>query len=166
MCQVAGEVSNSIMFGCSNKSHYGYLGDSYVGKWVNLGAGTTTSNLKNTYGSITAFSGEGASNTGRRNLGSVIGDHAKTAIGTRLMAGTYLGFCAMVATSAHAPKFVGSFTFLTDQGAQPYRVDKAIEVMKAMFARRDRQADDLDEQVIRYVAQTAPSVEAALAREA
>src|SRR5688500_19083961 len=106
MSKVGGEVSNSIVLGYSNKAHDGYLGDSYVGKWINLGAGTTTSNLNNTYGEITVTTRTGPERTGRRFLGSLIGDHARTAIGTRLMAGSYIGFSSLLATSAIAPRYL------------------------------------------------------------
>jgi UDP-N-acetylglucosamine diphosphorylase/glucosamine-1-phosphate N-acetyltransferase len=159
MCKVGGEISNSILFGYSNKPHGGYLGDSYIGKWVNLGAGTTTSNLKNTYGEISVTGPEGDVKTGRRNLGSLIGDHVKTAIGSRLMAGTYVGFAAMLAGSDIVPKFNPSFTYWTDKRVEPYRLDKAIDVMKAVFSRRDRMWEPTDESIVRYVAQVAASVE-------
>ena len=161
MCRVGGEISNSVMFGYSNKAHYGYLGDSYVGKWVNLGAGTTTSNLKNTYGQISSWTSDGPTNTGRRFLGSLIGDHAKTAILTRLMSGTYVGMASMVAMSSITPKFVPSFRFMTDKAQENYRVDKAIEVMKTVFGRRDRKWDSVDEQIVRYAAEAAAGIEAA-----
>ena len=159
MCKVGGEVSNSIIFGYSNKSHYGYLGDSYVGKWVNLGGGTTTSNLKNTYGEISVTTPEGEIKTGRRNLGALIGDHVKTSVGTRLMAGSYVGFASMLAASSIPPKFTPSFTYHTDKGAESYRIEKAIDVMKAVFARRERMWDQMDESIVRYVAELAPTVE-------
>lgn len=160
MCKVGGELSNSIMFGYSNKAHDGFLGDSYVGKWVNLGAATNVSNLKNTYGEISVITPQGPVKTGRRFLGSLIGDHAKTAIGTRLMAGSYVGFASQLAGSTIAPKFLPSFSFWTDKGFDSYRVDKAIEVMKTVFARRDRSWNDIDETVVRYVAAAAPGMEA------
>jgi UDP-N-acetylglucosamine diphosphorylase/glucosamine-1-phosphate N-acetyltransferase len=160
LCNVGGEVANSIILGFSNKAHDGYLGDSYVGKWVNLGAGTTTSNLKNTYGEITMNMGSaGEVSTGRRKLGSLIGDHTKTAILTRLMTGTYVGFCSMLSTSAPASRFVPSYTFWTERGAEPYRMDKAIEVTRRSFERRDRPWTDTDEQIMRYVERAAPEVE-------
>src|SRR5688500_8061604 len=159
MCRVGGEISNSIMFGYSNKSHYGYLGDSYVGKWVNLGGGTTTSNLKNTYGEISVTTPEGEIKTGRRNLGSLVGDHVKTAVGTRLMAGSYVGFASMLAASSIAPKFTPSFTYHTDKGAEAYRMEKAVEVMKAVFSRRERRWEEMDEAIVRYVAQLTPGIE-------
>ena len=159
MCRIGGEVSNSIVFDYSNKAHDGYLGDSYIGKWVNIGAATNTSNLKNTYGEIRVMTPRGPEKTGRHHLGSLIGDHVKTAIGTRLMAGTYVGLASMIANSGIADKFVPSFTFLTDKGAEPYRLDKAIEVMKTVFARRDRSWDDVDETIIRYAAAAAVEIE-------
>jgi hypothetical protein len=159
MCRVGGEISQSILFGYSNKAHDGYLGDSYVGKWANLGAGTSVSNLKNTYGEISMTVGQHEQPTGRRKLGALIGDHAKTAIGTRLMAGTYVGFCCQLGGSAIAPHFTPSFSFWTDRGSEPYRLDKAIEVTSRVFAQRDRPWTPLDEQLLRYVAATAPSIE-------
>ena len=105
VCKVGGEVSVSIFLGYSNKSHDGFMGQTYVGKWANLGAGTTTSNLKNTYGPITLKRGSKEIPTDRRFLGALIGDHTRTAILTRLMAGTYLGFCTMLAGSGIAPRF-------------------------------------------------------------
>jgi bifunctional N-acetylglucosamine-1-phosphate-uridyltransferase/glucosamine-1-phosphate-acetyltransferase GlmU-like protein len=154
-------VKNSILFGYSNKAHEGYLGDSYVGKWVNLGAGTTTSNLKNTYGPIKVRVGAREIDTGRRNLGSLIGDHTKTAIGTRLMTGSYVGYSAMIATSGLPPTFVPSFRFITDRGSAEYRTDKATEVMKAVYARRNKVLQPGDEALTRYAREAAREVEGA-----
>ena len=90
-CSVKGEISTSVFLGYSNKSHDGFVGHSVVGRWVNLGAGTTTSNLKNTYGEVTLEIEGRRYPTGRQFLGSLIGDHAKTAIGTLLSTGTVIG---------------------------------------------------------------------------
>jgi UDP-N-acetylglucosamine diphosphorylase / glucose-1-phosphate thymidylyltransferase / UDP-N-acetylgalactosamine diphosphorylase / glucosamine-1-phosphate N-acetyltransferase / galactosamine-1-phosphate N-acetyltransferase len=159
LSKVGGEVSMSIILGNSNKAHEGYLGHSYLGKWVNLGAGTTTSNLKNTYGEISLKTARRELSEGRRFLGSFLGDHAKTAIHTRLMAGTYVGFSSMLAGSGIAPKFVPSFTFWTDKGMEPYRLDKATEVAQRVFARRDRGWSPLDDQMMHYIADAAPGIE-------
>lgn len=160
LCKIGGEVSNSIIHGYTNKSHEGYVGDSYIGRWVNLGAGTTTSNLKNTYGEISvARPGGEQVPTGRRFLGTLIGDHVKTGILTRLQAGSYLGFCASIASSGWIPRFVPSYTFLTDRGMEPYRMDKAIEVTKHVLSRRDRPWTETEERLMHYVAGAAKGVE-------
>jgi len=159
MCRIGGEISNSILLGWSNKSHEGFMGDSYIGKWVNLGAGTTTSNMKNTHGEIRMKMGEQEIPTGRRFLGSIMGDHVKTAIGTKLQAGTYVGFCSLLAGTRSVPKFVPSFTFWTDEKVEPYRLEKAIEVLKGVFARKDRAWTEMDDELMRYVQRVAPEVE-------
>jgi UDP-N-acetylglucosamine diphosphorylase/glucosamine-1-phosphate N-acetyltransferase len=161
VCKVGGEINNSILTAYTNKAHEGYIGDSYIGEWVNLGAGTITSNLKNTYGPIKVRIGKQEIDTGRRNLGSLIGDHAKTAIGTRLMSGSYVGYTAMIATSAIAPSFIPSFSFITDKGQQRYKMDKALEVMKAAFARRNKMVSDNDRAMIDYALQAAAEAEGA-----
>jgi UDP-N-acetylglucosamine diphosphorylase/glucosamine-1-phosphate N-acetyltransferase len=160
LCTVGGEVSHTVMLGYSNKAHEGFLGHSYVGKWVNLGSGTTTSNLKNTYGEIRARIGNREIPTGRQFLGSVIGDHSKTAILSRLSAGAYLGFYSMLDGIGTACRYVPSFTFQTGDGPEKYRMDKAIEVTRRVFARRDREFNDTDEQIMRYVERIAPEIEA------
>ncbi|CAN5532611.1 GlmU family protein [soil metagenome] len=137
-CRIGGEISNSIFQGYANKSHYGFLGDSYVGEWVNLGAGTSTSNLKNTYDEVKMRIAGKSFDTGRKFVGAMIGDHTKTAIGTRLTTGSYLGFCCQLAGSAIAPKYVPSFSWINDKGVEPYRTDKAIQVMQAVYARRHK----------------------------
>jgi UDP-N-acetylglucosamine diphosphorylase/glucosamine-1-phosphate N-acetyltransferase len=159
MCKIGGEVSNSIVLGYTNKPHDGFLGDSYIGEWVNLGAGTTTSNLKNTYSHVSMSLGGEPIETGRRFLGSVVGDHSKAAIGTRLMTGGYVGYNSMIATSKYPPKFVPSFTFLTDAGSEPYRMDKAAAAMKEVFNRRQRDWTEADELMNQFVAETAKEVE-------
>jgi UDP-N-acetylglucosamine diphosphorylase/glucosamine-1-phosphate N-acetyltransferase len=159
MCKVGGEVANSVIMGFTNKAHEGYLGDSYVGKWVNLGAGTTTSNLKNTYGEIRLQIGARSIDTGRRFLGSLIGDHAKTAIHTRLMTGSYVGFSSTVAGDGSPPKFIPSFWFWDNAPGKPFQIDKAIEVARRVFARRERAWTKADDSLMRYAHSIAPSVE-------
>jgi UDP-N-acetylglucosamine diphosphorylase/glucosamine-1-phosphate N-acetyltransferase len=163
LCKVGGEVSNSILMGFTNKAHEGFLGDSYIGEWVNLGAGSTTSNLKNTYGEVTMPVDGQLVKTGRQFLGSLIGDHTKSAIGTRFMTGSYIGYCSMIATSGYVPRFVPSYTFLTDSGAGPYRMEKATEMMKLVFNRRHRSWTAADDTMNQYVAATAATVESKLA---
>jgi UDP-N-acetylglucosamine diphosphorylase/glucosamine-1-phosphate N-acetyltransferase len=159
-CRVGGEIAESIILGFSNKAHEGYMGHSYVGKWVNLGAGTTTSNLKNTYGEISVQIGSKKVPTGRRFLGALIGDHSKTGILTKLTTGSYVGFASMLTGSGWVPKFIPSFTYWSDEETKPWQIEKAIEVAGRTFARRDRPWTTVDEGLMRYVQQTAPSMEA------
>ena len=139
-CHVGGEVKSCIFQGYSNKTHTGYLGDSFVGEWVNLGSGTTTSNLKNTYGDVRMqIQGNGDRlDTGRQNVGSMLCDHVKTAIGTRLQTGSLVETGAMIALSGFTPKFVERFAFLTDQGTDRYEAEKFIGIAKHVMERRDR----------------------------
>ena len=158
MCKVGGEVSNSIMLGYSNKSHEGYLGDSYLGKWVNFGAGTITSNLKNTYGEISVRRGGKEIPTGRRFLGSLVGDHTKTGVLTRLGAGSYIGFCSSLAGRGTSPRFVPSYSFWTD-GHAVVRNGQGGRGHAAGLTRRDREFTETDRRVMEYVARVAPEVE-------
>jgi UDP-N-acetylglucosamine diphosphorylase/glucosamine-1-phosphate N-acetyltransferase len=159
MCKVGGEVATSIFLGFSNKPHEGFVGHSYIGQWVNLGAGTTTSNLKNTYGPIKMHIGAKQIETDRRFLGSMIGDHTKVAIGSRLMTGSYIGFCSLLAGSDLPPRFIPSFTFWTDAGAKPYNLEKAREVMKQVYSRRGRVWDEEDEAQLKIVQDSIKLVE-------
>jgi UDP-N-acetylglucosamine diphosphorylase/glucosamine-1-phosphate N-acetyltransferase len=117
---VHGEMVASVLLGYANKSHDGFVGHSVLGRWVNLGAGTTTSNLKNTYGPVRLTLGSTAIDTGARNLGSLIGDHAKIAIGTLLSAGTVIGTGANVFDAVRAPRYVAPFAW---GGSGPERVN-------------------------------------------
>lgn len=110
-CRVQGELGWSSFVGYANKAHDGYLGHSVLGRWVNLGAGTTTSNLKNTYGPVRLTIGADGLETGRQFLGTLFGDHAKTAIGTLLPTGTVIGMGANVFGRANAPKHVPPFAW-------------------------------------------------------
>ncbi len=137
VCKVGGEVEGSIIHAHSNKQHDGFLGHSYVGEWVNLGADTVTSDLKNTYGTIrVAINGMGVE-TGQHFIGSIIGDHAKTGIGTILPTGCVLGMAANVFTRQAVPRFVPSFAWLTDAGLTRFRTDRAIDIARTVMGRRN-----------------------------
>jgi len=137
-CKAAGEVGGTIFQAYSNKAHDGHLGDSYLGEWVNLGAGTTNSNLLNTYAEVIAKAQPNAPNerTGLQFLGAVIGDHVKAAIGTRLMTGCVLHTGSMFAETRAVSGCVPPFTWATDDGRRPYRFEKFMDVARAMMARR------------------------------
>lgn len=119
-CRVHGEMATTVMVGYANKSHDGFVGHSVIGHWANLGAGTITSNLKNTYGSVRLALGDARRDTGRTFLGSFIGDHAKTGIGTLLSAGTVVGAGANL-TGSPVPRVVPPFAW---GGVGPDRIDE------------------------------------------
>ena len=135
-CRVHGEVSNSVFLAYTNKAHDGFVGHSYFGRWVNLGAGTTTSNLKNTYGPVSLWTPEGIRDTGLQFLGTFAGDHAKTGIGLRLTTGTVLGAGANV-FDRMPPKYVDPFTWGDGAPYGRYRLDKFLEVASRVMERRN-----------------------------
>ncbi len=139
-CKVGGEVKHLIFGSHSNKAHGGYLGDAVVGSWCNLGAGTTASNLKNTYGSVRVKLAADAEreDAGRSNQGPVVGDFVKTAIGTRLPTGCVVGTGACLAGSAIATSFVPRMTFTTDAGVAAAREDDFLRSVDRQLARRGR----------------------------
>jgi UDP-N-acetylglucosamine diphosphorylase / glucose-1-phosphate thymidylyltransferase / UDP-N-acetylgalactosamine diphosphorylase / glucosamine-1-phosphate N-acetyltransferase / galactosamine-1-phosphate N-acetyltransferase len=110
-CRVGGEVEAAIIHGHSNKYHDGFLGHSYVGEWVNLGAGTHNSDLRNDYGEVTVVVGGQSVRTGLGKVGCFIGDHTKTGLATLLNTGTSIGaFCNLLPAGGYAPKYIPSFT--------------------------------------------------------
>jgi UDP-N-acetylglucosamine diphosphorylase/glucosamine-1-phosphate N-acetyltransferase len=151
VCKVGGEVGSSIFQGFANKAHEGYLGDSFIGEWVNLGAGTTTSNLKNTYGPVRMQTDPRGQpiDTGMAFLGSILGDHVKTAIGTRLTTGSCLHTGSMIALSTFAPKCTDRFAFLTDDSRGRYEFEKFCAVAEAMMKRRHMTLTDAHRQRIK-----------------
>ena len=138
MCKVGGEVSGCIFQGYSNKVHDGFLGDSFIGEWVNLGALTTNSNLLNTYGEVRARAdvADPREPTGMTFLGCIVGDHVKTAILTRLMTGAVIGTGAMISTTGATGGVVPRFAWLTDQHPGIFRIDEFLETARAMMKRR------------------------------
>ncbi|TWT42296.1 bifunctional N-acetylglucosamine-1-phosphate uridyltransferase/glucosamine-1-phosphate acetyltransferase [Phycisphaerae bacterium RAS1] len=161
VCRVGGEIEGSIIHGQSNKQHDGFLGHSYVASWVNLGADTVTSDLKNTYGTIrVAINGVGVE-SGQRFIGSIIGDHAKTGIGTVLPTGCVIGVAASVFTQSVVPKFVPSFSWLTDDGVVQTRLDKIIQIARVVMSRREVDMTAADQRLLEETARMAREVEAA-----
>jgi UDP-N-acetylglucosamine diphosphorylase/glucosamine-1-phosphate N-acetyltransferase len=135
-CRVRGEITGSVFLGFANKSHDGFVGHSVVGPWVNLGAGTTTSNLKNTYGPVRLEVDGQRIETGRLNLGSLIGDHAKTAIGTLLATGTVISAGANVFGPPTAPKYVRPFAWGCS-GKERMTEDGFLRIAERVMARRN-----------------------------
>ncbi len=137
-CKVTGEVSTSIFHSFANKGHYGFVGHSVVGRWANLGAGTTTSNLKNTYGTVQLHTPQGRQETGLQFLGTLFGDHAKTGIGTMLTTGTLLGACANVFGGTMPPKFVPAFAWGSCEPYELFELDRCLVVVERVQARRSQ----------------------------
>jgi UDP-N-acetylglucosamine diphosphorylase/glucosamine-1-phosphate N-acetyltransferase len=136
VCKVHGEVTNSIFIGHSNKGHTGFVGHSYLGRWVNLGALTTTSNLKNTYGSVQLWTPSGLRSTGQQFLGTFFGDHAKTGIGTMLSTGCVLGPGANVFGTMMPPKVVPPFAWGEKEPYDTFELARFLDVAERMMARR------------------------------
>lgn len=146
-CRIGGEVEGSIFLGYSNKYHEGFLGHSYVGQWVNLGASTTNSDLKNNYGSVRVMVNGTLVDSGQMKVGAFIGDHAKTGIGTLLNTGVCLGFASnLFGGGMIGQKYIPSFFWGTAEKGETYQLDRAIETAGAVMARRDEKLspDDAD----------------------
>jgi UDP-N-acetylglucosamine diphosphorylase / glucose-1-phosphate thymidylyltransferase / UDP-N-acetylgalactosamine diphosphorylase / glucosamine-1-phosphate N-acetyltransferase / galactosamine-1-phosphate N-acetyltransferase len=135
VCKVRGELSNTIFAGYANKGHDGFVGHSYLGHWVNLGAGTITSNLKNTYGPVALWTPDGLRDTGMQFLGTLFGDHVKTGIGLRLTTGTVLGAGSNVYGNM-PPKVVPPFSWGDAPPYAVYHADKFLETAARMMSRR------------------------------
>ena len=132
VCNLGGEVKGCIIHPYSNKSHDGFLGDSILGSWINLGAGTITSNMKNNYQPIRVSWDGNNYESGRQFLGSIIGDHVKTAIGVRLNTGTLIGPFCNVFQADFPPRAIPSFSW----GNGTHELEKAIQTAELMLKRR------------------------------
>ncbi|MDK1031738.1 MAG: putative sugar nucleotidyl transferase, partial [Planctomycetia bacterium] len=137
VCRVGGEVEESIIHGYSNKQHDGFLGHAYVCEWVNLGADTSNSDLKNDYSHVSVAMPYGHVDTGMTKVGSFIGDHTKTSIGTLFNTGCYVGvFSNVVGAGAIQPKFIPSFIRLIEKRAYRAPLDELIGTAKTVMGRR------------------------------
>jgi UDP-N-acetylglucosamine diphosphorylase/glucosamine-1-phosphate N-acetyltransferase len=148
-CKVGGEIEESILQGWSNKQHLGFLGHSYICEWVNLGAGTTNSDLKNTYGHVLVTMPWGREDTQRMFVGLLMGDHSKSAIGTQFLTGTVCGVSSNVVSTGFPPQSIPSFRWLDTS----YDVDKAVSVAKTVMQRRSKVLGESTEQLLRECAQ-------------
>jgi UDP-N-acetylglucosamine diphosphorylase/glucosamine-1-phosphate N-acetyltransferase len=148
-CRVGGEVEATILHPYSNKPHDGFLGHSLVGSWVNLGAGSTTSDLKNTYGTVKMIRDGTRVDTGLRKLGSLIGDHAKIGIGALLGTGTVVGVAAQVAGVPGLIGAVPSFAWWTGEARAVHEIDRAIETARTVAGRRGRALEADEEAMLR-----------------
>lgn len=146
-CRIGGEVANSVFLPFSNKSHDGFVGNSMIGSWVNLGAQTTTSNLKNNYGDIRVRWGGESYNTTLQFLGATLGDHTKTAIGSLLNTGFVTGIFVNHFQNGLSDKVVPSFTW----GNTRYEINKALQTATLVAQRRDQDFSHAMEALIRDI---------------
>ncbi|MDD5593577.1 MAG: hypothetical protein PHG97_02395 [Candidatus Margulisbacteria bacterium] len=147
-CRLGGEITHSIFYGYSNKAHYGFIGHSYIGEWVNLGAGTTNSNLKNTYGTVKMTLGGKEIDTGEQFLGCLIGDHAKLGIGTLIPTGAVIGLGANIFGGGISPKVVPAFGW---GGDQKVRFEKFIATERLVMKRRGRELGEAEISLLKEI---------------
>jgi len=150
-CRIGGEVEESIFSPYTNKQHEGFIGHSYVSSWVNIGAGSCNSDLKNNYGFVKAWTAGRMKDTGRRFLGVVIGSHSKVAINTRFNTGTVVGFNANVMTTGFPPKFIPSFTWQIEPEFQEFDLSRAVKTAKTMMSRRDVDFTEATEKLFKAI---------------
>ncbi|QNE40564.1 glucose-1-phosphate thymidylyltransferase [Hymenobacter sp. NBH84] len=152
-CRVGGEMANSILMAYSNKGHEGYLGNSVVGQWCNLGADTNTSNLKNNYAPVKIWSHAAGRfvNTGLQFCGLMMGDHSKCAINTMFNTGTVVGVGANIFGAGFPRNFVPSFSWGGSSGFETFRLPKAGEVAERVMSRRNLPYDQTEQDIMAYV---------------
>jgi UDP-N-acetylglucosamine diphosphorylase/glucosamine-1-phosphate N-acetyltransferase len=148
-CRIGGEVEESIFQGFSNKYHEGFIGHSFIGEWVNLGALTTNSDLKNNYGQVRLRIGGGEIDTGITKLGCFVGDHVKLGIGTLIPTGAVIGSFVNFAGGGMMPRHVPDFKWVIGNKQDDYDLDKAIKTAQTVLGRRNVQMSNKYEKIIR-----------------
>jgi UDP-N-acetylglucosamine diphosphorylase/glucosamine-1-phosphate N-acetyltransferase len=151
--KVGGEVNNSVLWGNSNKSHDGYLGNSVLGEWCNLGADTNNSNLKNNYDEVKLwdYTKESFVKTGLQFLGLIMGDHSKCAINTMFNTGTVVGVSANIFGAGFPRNFIPSFTWGGSGGFETYPLNKACDTVNRVISRKNIQLSEEDKQILKYI---------------
>ncbi len=152
-CKVGGEVANSIIMGYSNKGHEGYLGNSVIGEWCNLGADTNTSNLKNNYAPVKVWSHAAHRfvNTGQTFCGLMMGDHSKCGINTMFNTGTVVGVGANIFGAGFPRQFIPSFSWGGPAGFETFRLPKVAEVAERVMGRRGLPYDAVEADIMEAV---------------
>jgi UDP-N-acetylglucosamine diphosphorylase/glucosamine-1-phosphate N-acetyltransferase len=148
-CAVAGEIKNSILFGYSNKAHDGYLGDSVIGEWCNLGAGTSNSNLKNNAGEVKIWTPKGRMIAGTK-CGVLMGDYSRTAINTALNTGTVTGVCCNIFGAGLTPKYLPSFSWGND-GIDRYEFNKAITDIENWKKLKGKKISKNEKSILKFI---------------
>lgn len=151
--KVGGEVSNIIIFGYSNKGHDGFVGNSVIGEWCNLGADTNSSNLKNNYGHVKLWSyrTKAFEDTGLQFAGLIMGDHSKTAINTQLNTGTVIGVASNIFKEGFPPNLIENFSWGGFKDDERFKLDKAYEVAEKVMARREVPLTGEDKAIFKYI---------------
>lgn len=151
--KVGGELANVVMFGYSNKAHDGFMGNSVIGEWCNIGADTNASNLKNTYEEVRLWSIEKNTfiPTGQTFCGTIMGDHSKCGINTMFNTGTVIGVSSNIYGHGYQRNFIPSFAWGGTTGLKTYEPDKAIEVAEKMAERRGVKMSDVDKRILLHV---------------
>ncbi len=151
--KVGGEVNNSVIFGYSNKGHDGFLGNSVLGEWCNLGADTNNSNLKNNYAEVRLwdYETERFARTGLQFCGLMMGDHSKCGINTMFNTGTVVGVSANIFGSGFPRNFIPSFSWGGSAGTTTYKTNKAFEVAQVVMARRGVEFTETDAKILEQV---------------
>ena len=152
-CKVGGEVNNIVIFGYTNKGHDGFLGNSVIGEWCNLGADTNSSNLKNNYAEVKLWNyrTKRFANTGLQFAGLIMGDHSKTAINTQFNTGTVVGVAANIFKSGFPPNLIESFSWGGMKGDEKFKLEKAYEVAELAMGRRKVAFTEEDKRVLKYI---------------
>jgi UDP-N-acetylglucosamine diphosphorylase/glucosamine-1-phosphate N-acetyltransferase len=158
-CKVGGEVGNSVLLGYSNKGHDGYLGNSVLGEWCNLGADTNTSNLKNTYDEVRLWSyvSKRFVPTGQNFLGLIMGDHSKAGINSMFNTGTVVGVACNIFGEGYPRNIIPSFAWGGYSGFITHKFEKAIATAKIVTSRRNIVFTDGDEQILKHLYETSSS---------
>jgi UDP-N-acetylglucosamine diphosphorylase/glucosamine-1-phosphate N-acetyltransferase len=152
-CKIGGEISNVIFQSFSNKGHDGFIGNSVIGEWCNLGAGTNSSNLKNNYGEISSYSYEKLAEveTKQQFMGLFMGDHSKSAINTLFNTASVVGVSVTVFGADFPPKFIPSFSWGFSQPFVEFKFEKAIEAANNMMERRSLSLSEVDVKILNYL---------------
>ncbi len=148
-CRVAGEVSQSVFQGFVNKQHDGFIGNSILGQWVNLGADTRTSNLRNDYGEVKVKVGKDLIRTGERHIGLMAGDHVKTGINTMFNTATVVGVGANVYGDGNPTHFIGSFMWGGSDGLKPGSLERTLETARIVMNRRGQELTNVEVDLLR-----------------
>ncbi len=151
VCKVGGEVEASIIHSYSNKQHDGFLGHSYLGMWVNLGADTNNSDLKNNYGSVKVVINGEQIDSGSMFVGLTIGDHSKSAINTMFNTGTVVGVSSNIYGAGFPDKYIPSFSWGGSESLTSYDLERSLEVAKRVMSRRKIELTDIDERLFRKI---------------